>query len=90
MSTIEYPVSFLSPKLETRPVPAKGGKGIFARAPVAAGEILTIWSGELFTSATLQLLPSSRQQHSIQVAEDFFWFPRDSTSRPTFLTKLCA
>ena len=42
---VRFPDSYFSPKLEVRRNPDKGGYGIFARRPIPAGEVVTIWGG---------------------------------------------
>lgn len=64
--------AYLSPKLEVRVHSDKGGRGVFARAPIAAGELLTVWSGRIHTYQELLQLSVAKQQHSIQVEEDLY------------------
>lgn len=42
------PTCYISPKLEGR-LSAKNGQGVFACAPVAAGEVVVVWGGEVIT-----------------------------------------
>ncbi len=58
---------FLSPKLEARPHPEAGGFGVFARQPVQAGELLTVWGGQVVNLEQLRQLPESNQHHAVQV-----------------------
>ena len=39
--------SHLSPKLEARPVPEKGGMGVFAREPMGKDELMVLWGGRI-------------------------------------------
>lgn len=64
--------SYLSPKLELRACPQKGGHGVFANQPLAAGELITVWGGEIVTAEQLALLPLERQTHGIQVEENIY------------------
>jgi hypothetical protein len=43
---------WLDPRLTLRPSPI-GGRGLFAQAPIAAGEVVIIWGGTLFTDADI-------------------------------------
>lgn len=89
MANAEPPVSYLSPKLVARANLEKGGMGVFAREPVFAGELLVVWSGELFTSATLATLPSLRRQRSIQIEEDLYMVPTRIGESADFVNHSC-
>jgi hypothetical protein len=45
--------SWIDPRIEIRESPGRG-KGSFAVAPIGAGEIVTIWGGQIFTLADVQ------------------------------------
>src|SRR4051794_40660147 len=64
--------AYLSPKLEVRTHPEKGGVGGFAREFIQQGELLAIWGGEIVSWEELCQLPHSRQQHSLQVEEMYY------------------
>lgn len=64
--------SYISPKLEARAIPAKGGYGIYARQPVAVGELLIVWGGKIYDEAGLETLPPARRMHSVQVEEGLY------------------
>lgn len=68
-------VSYLSPKLEARENPAKGGMGVFARERVKAGDRLAVWSGELHSLESLLTLEPERQHRCVQVEEDLYLVP---------------
>jgi uncharacterized protein len=61
--------AYLSPKLEVWERSAEVGKGVYAREPLPAGELLAIFGGRLITPQTLARLPLIRRQKSIQVEE---------------------
>jgi SET domain-containing protein len=67
--------SYLSPKLEARPI-SKKMKGVFAREPVQKGELLTLWSGVIYSRAGYEKLPEKYQTCGIQVEENLFLSPR--------------
>jgi hypothetical protein len=46
-------VSWLYPRIEIREAPGRG-HGSFALAPIGAGEIVTVWGGQVFTLAHVQ------------------------------------
>jgi transcription elongation factor len=45
--------SWVDPRIAIREAPGRG-KGSFALAPIGAGEIVTIWGGQVFTLAEIQ------------------------------------
>lgn len=63
--------SYLTPKAEPRQKPG-GQMGIFARAPIARGEIVAVWGGEILTRSEVEQLPERYQHYAMQVEEDFF------------------
>jgi len=71
----DFPYSYLSPKLELRPCLEKGGYGLFAREPIATGELLAMWGGQVVTTEQLAELPIERQTHGIQVDEELYLVP---------------
>lgn len=70
---VATPSGFISPKLEGRLDPGKGGRGIFARVGLRRHETLVVWGGEIITSGQLQLLPrKQRHRLCLQVEENLF------------------
>ena len=45
--------SWIDPRVEIRPSPI-AGLGMFARAPVAAGEVVVVWGGVVLTAADIE------------------------------------
>ena len=68
--------SYLSPKLEARPFPQKGGFGIFTHTAVAAGERLMVWGGDIVTLEELNRLPDPLRSFSVQIEEGLYQAPR--------------
>jgi hypothetical protein len=66
---------YLSPKLELRSCPEKGGYGLFAVQPIKAGELLTYWGGKIVTTEELDDYSIEVQTHGIQVDEDLYMLP---------------
>ena len=64
--------SYLSPKIEVREQPGKGGYGAFARERIAVGELLAVWSGQIVTLEQWQHLPPDIQLHTVQVEENLY------------------
>jgi uncharacterized protein len=51
------------------------GRGLFAREPLAAGEVVCVKGGYVFDRATLKSMPVWYRSAEIQVAEDLFIGP---------------
>lgn len=64
--------SWLSPLLEERPAPNKGGAGLFAREAIPAGTLLLMWGGRVIDGAALLALPADRTLYTAQVDEDLY------------------
>jgi len=47
------------------------GRGLFATAPIAAGEIVAIKGGHIVDTATLSVLPERLRNSEIQIADGF-------------------
>jgi hypothetical protein len=67
------PNSYLSPNLEGRQLSEKGGRGVFACAPIRAGEIVAVWGGDVVTGEELARLPQNRLTSlAVQVDENLY------------------
>jgi SET domain-containing protein len=71
----DQPHSYLSPKLESRPSPFRGGFGVFAREPVQAGELLAVWGGCVVTEEQLEAYSPLLQSLSVQIEDDLYLVP---------------
>ncbi len=67
--------SYLSPKVEARHCPDKGGYGVFAREKISAGELITVWGGRVVTEEELDDIPVEQATHGIQVDEGIYLIP---------------
>jgi uncharacterized protein len=63
---------YLCPKLEVRSQPSHGGHGLFAREPVAKGEVLTVWAGIIVDGEKLKEMPEAYRQRAVQVEEGLY------------------
>jgi hypothetical protein len=68
--------SYMSPRLEYRVHPQKGGYGVFVRQPVAASDLLVVWGGEVFTAERLMQLPVHNRRRCVQVDEGLYLVPQ--------------
>ena len=64
--------SHLSPKLEARPLPEKGGWGVYARVPLRKGELLVLWGGRIFAESELDPAMPNFTQRVLQIEEGFY------------------
>lgn len=80
---------YVSPKLEARVAPHKGGHGVFTKAAVSAGELLIVWGGKVFTSDELAKLPPDRQMYSIQIDENIYQVSVDPSEPADYVNHSC-
>src|SRR5262245_38991382 len=64
--------SWLTPSAETRPIPAKGGMGVFAREAIRAGTTVAGFGGAMVDRKELANLGEAVQHHALQVDDDLF------------------
>ena len=64
--------SHLSPKLEAKPLPEKGGYGVFACEPVSKGDLLVLWGGRIIDESELDPTMPNFSQRVLQIEEGFF------------------
>jgi hypothetical protein len=70
---VASPSGHVSPKLEGKISRRKGGHAVFAREPIAAGECIVVWGGDIVTESQLQVLPEGRRRRlCLQVEEGLF------------------
>jgi hypothetical protein len=81
--------SYLSPKLEARPRPDINGMGVFAKQPVSAGELLTVWGGRIMDLDTLNQLPAEIVILSIQVEEGLYLAPSIAPEPADYFNHSC-
>lgn len=67
--------AYLSPKLEVRSCPEKGGWGVFSVEPIAKDSILCVWGGIAMTGEQALLIPEERWTHGLQVEENVYLIP---------------
>src|SRR3954453_21519682 len=64
--------SWLSPSAETRASEAKGGTGVFARVPIAAGTTVAAFGGAAVDRRELAELGDAVQHHSLQIDDELY------------------
>ena len=80
---------YLSPKLEVRAEPEKGGFGVYAIAAVAAGEVISVWGGYIVNAEQLETLPHDVQQHSVQIEEGLYSATIGGAETADFINHSC-
>lgn len=73
-------LSYLSPKAAVKES-AIHGRGLFAVAPIAKGEIVCVKGGYIFNRQTLLSLPAWYRAAEIQIADDLFIGPASEAER---------
>jgi hypothetical protein len=81
--------AYLSPKLEARLHPEKGGYGVYAYQPVQAGELLAVWGGDVITRLELALLTPTALRHTIQIEEDLYLAPTRAPEPADYVNHSC-
>jgi hypothetical protein len=66
---------YLSPKLEVRAAPEKGGFAVYAREALTQDEVLAGWGGRVVTLDEVLALPRDEQGHTIQIDEALYLAP---------------
>ena len=80
---------YLSPKLEGRLNPAKGGFGVYAKEKVYTGELLVVWGGSVVDYETLVTLPAIKQIRSVQVEENRYLVSNSSNDPADYFNHCC-
>ena len=80
---------YVSPKLEVRQLPHKGGHGIFALEPIQAGELLVLWGGVVTPANEFFQLPAEVRRYSIQIEEELFLVPEWPPEPASFINHSC-
>src|SRR6266403_4016783 len=74
-------LTYRAPKTEVRDSPIEG-RGLFARHPMARGEIVAVKGGHVLTGAQWAALEPALGAADIQIAEALFIAPVRSDDRP--------
>jgi len=66
------PTGHVSAKLEGRLISSKGGRGLFARENVRAGEVLLVWGGDVVTGEALHWMSEEKHRLAVQIEDDLY------------------
>lgn len=73
---------YLSPKLEVRVAPEKGGFAVFALEALQKDEVICVWSGKVVTYSQMMALSDAEKSHTIQVDEGLYLAPFSLDGEP--------
>lgn len=82
--------SYSSPLLELRPQTDKGDFGIYTAAPVSAGTLLLLFTGDIVDAEQLAQVPESHRRFSIQIEEGLYMVTLGDPEVSDYLNHSCA
>ena len=82
--------SHLSPKLEARSLPKKGGMGVFACEPIEKGELLVIWGGRILTESELDPEMPHFTQRVLQIEEGLYMLQPEPLEPSDYFNHSCS
>ena len=80
---------YLSPKLEARPAPKKGGMGVYACDPIRRGEVVAMWGGRVIPVEEIYRYDEELRRYLIQVEEGLFLTPSWPTEPAEYFNHSC-
>jgi hypothetical protein len=83
------PMHYLSPKLEARPAPKKGGMGVYACEPIRRGEVVAMWGGRVIPVEEIYYYNEELRRYLIQVEEGLFLTPSWPTEPAEYFNHSC-
>jgi hypothetical protein len=89
MTAQKHHPSYLSPKLELRACPDKGGFGLFACQPLQKDEVLAVWGGVIVPGSRLGEYSEYAQTHGLQVEDDLYLLPLTEDDPSDYFNHSC-
>ena len=83
------PMHYLSPKLEARPAPNKGGMGVYACEAIRRGEVVSMWGGRVIPVEEIYYYNEELRRYLIQVEEGLFLTPSWPTEAAEYFNHSC-
>ena len=80
---------YLSPKLEVRAAPEKGGFAVYAREALVKDEMLVGWGGRVVTLDVVLALAREEQGHTIQVDAALYLAPIGMEEPADYINHSC-
>jgi hypothetical protein len=81
--------SFLSSKCVVRRTGDRGGHTVVAIEPIAAGELIVVWSGKLVDGDELASLPQTVRRYSLQVEDNHYLVSLTDCEPPDYVNHSC-
>jgi hypothetical protein len=81
--------AYLTEKCEVRNRDVAGGKAVFARERIEAGELIAVWSGRLVSADELDDLPEDIRRHTAQVEESLYLASLTPDEPPDYINHSC-
>lgn len=83
------PTAFLSEKCTVLGDGTAAGRAVVARAPIAPGEVIAVWSGRIVGADELDRLPTAIRRHTVQVEEGLYQASLRPDEPPDFINHSC-
>lgn len=80
---------YLSPRLEVRIAPDKGGYAVYALKTIKKNELLAVWGGKVVTLAEVLALPQDERGHTIQIFDELYLAPMDMEEPADYVNHSC-
>lgn len=79
----------MSPNLIVRSRPETGTMGVYANDWIAPGELISMWGGNILSSADLAKIPHTEQCYAVQVEEDLYLTTLSAPETADFINHSC-
>ena len=81
--------AYLTDKCEVQNRDVTGGKAVYARDAIEAGELVAVWSGRIVGADELDELPPEIRRHTVQVEERLYLASLSPDEPPDFINHSC-
>jgi uncharacterized protein len=81
---------WITPKVEAVKNNLKGGFMVIAKQPIAAGDLVAVWGGDIATYEQLQELNRIAQRYSVQVEENLYLVTTRAYDPADYINHSCA
>jgi hypothetical protein len=81
--------AYLTDKCEVQNRDVTGGKAVYARDALEAGELVAVWSGRIVGADELDELPPEIRRHTVQVEERLYLASLSPDEPPDFINHSC-
>jgi hypothetical protein len=81
---------YLSPRLEVRMAPEKGGFAVYAVKTLKKNDVLAVWGGQVVTLQQVLALPREEQGHTIQIYDDLYLAPMGMQEPADYVNHSCS